>query len=105
MKSEIVTFSVGGESCSALVIKGITFGGLCRLLRRIPGVALRRRRFFWSSSDIRVPFTFRGKDLKLESDPWDDALWVLPASRQNANGVLAQLDTALVDMVSGSAKG
>lgn len=64
-----------------LLATGVSLGKLCKLLSKLAGVEFtHRRRFFWSSEDIRAEFIFCGHRVKVEPDPWDDSIWIMPAN-------------------------
>jgi hypothetical protein len=61
------------------IVEGVPFVRLCDCLAAHRDVSFTdRRRFFWSASDIRGEFVFRGHTFKVE--PWDidDSLFVSP---------------------------
>lgn len=61
------------------IISGLKFTRLCRDIAGVPGVTFTdKRRFFWSSDSLQAAFSFKGHDFRIEPDPWDDALWVVP---------------------------
>jgi len=65
-------------------IAGTSYGHLCHHLSKLPGVSFtRRRRFFWSIQDVGAEFTFRDQKFKIDTDPWEYALWVITTDEQS----------------------
>jgi hypothetical protein len=59
-------------------VGGASYGRLCRYISTLPGVFfINRRRFFWSVQDVGVDFTFQEQKFRIDTDPWDYALWIL----------------------------
>ena len=62
---------------------GVRFQRLCRNVAELPGIIFtERRRFFWSAGNVHAAFTFKGRRFKIDTDPWDDGLWVVPAEKE-----------------------
>ncbi len=61
------------------VFSGVRFNRLCRDIAEVSGVTFtERKRFFWSSENLRATFVYNGHEYKVQSDAWDDGIWVLP---------------------------
>jgi hypothetical protein len=68
------SFRVGGTTC----------GRLCRYLAQLAGVSfIRRPHFFWSCMDVGAEFTFHEQKFKIDTDPWDYALWIITGDDQS----------------------
>ncbi len=65
------------------ITSGVGFRRLCKSIAQFPGITFTNSRsFFWWSQDIHAVFTFKGHGFKIDSDSWDDALWILPAQEE-----------------------
>lgn len=66
-------------STYGFIVYGISIRTLCRKLAQIAGVFFtERRKFFWSAENVQAFFSLNGHEFKIDSDSWDDALWVIP---------------------------
>jgi len=69
---------------------------LCRVVSSIPGaVVTARKRPFFSVTDGRAEFTFRGHSFVIEPDEWDGVYWILSKGFQKHEAEMQELRAAV----------
>jgi hypothetical protein len=64
-------------------IAGTSYGHLCHHLSSSRAFRLLVRRRFFGPSGCRAEFTFRDQKFKIDTDPWEYALWVITTDEQS----------------------
>jgi hypothetical protein len=66
----------GDTNCQ---VYGINYHRLYDCLSRLPGAVFPRKpRYFWTGSGVYAEFVLSGHTFQIESDCFDDALWISP---------------------------
>jgi len=80
----------------SLRVPDATCDMLCRVVSSIPGaVVTARKRPFFSVTDGRAEFTFRGHGFVIEPDEWDGVYWILSKGFQKHEAEMQELRDAV----------